>query len=103
MKLLYYFIFGIFGLMGTWFVLTSLLGKFNLWDLNQLQAKAVLIIAALSAGRVLFWAYQLGEIQGKYLQGIGVIILAVLLFQGIIFLGAILFSKRSLKFFKMNS
>lgn len=103
MKLLYYFVFGIFGLIGAWFVITSLLGRFNLWDLNPLQAKAILIIAALSAIRLFYWAYQLGEIQGKYWQGIGAIILAVLLFQGIIFLGAILFSKRSLKFFKKAS
>lgn len=103
MKLLYYFIFGIFGLIGVWFVLSSLLGKFNLWDLNPFQAKIVLTIAAISAIRLLYWAYQLGEIQGKYWQGIGVILLAVLLFQGIIFLGAILLSKRTLKFFKKDS
>ncbi len=103
MKLLYYFIFGVFGLIGVWFVISSLIGKFNLWDLNAFQAKVVLSIAAITAIRLLYWAYQLGEIQGKYWQGIGVIILAVLLFQGIIFLGAILFSKRTLRFFKSKS
>ncbi len=103
MKILYYFIFGIFGLLGAYFVLSSLLGRFNLWDLNALQAKTILAIAALAGVRLLYWAYQLGEVQGKYLQGIAVIILAVLVFQGIIFLGAILFSKRSFNFFKKES
>lgn len=103
MKLLYYFIFGIFSLIGAWFVISSLLGKFNLWNLNPFQAKLILTIAAISAIRLLYWAYQLGEIQGKYLQGIAVVILAVLVFQGLILIGAILFSKRSFHFFKKES
>lgn len=95
MKIVFYLVFGIFALIAAWFVISSLIGKFNLWDLNQFQAKAVLIIASLSAVRLLYWAYQLGEIQGKYGQAIGITILALTAFQGIIFLGAILLSGRS--------
>jgi heme A synthase len=49
MKILYYVLFGFFGLLGGWFVLSSLLGRFSLWNANQLYSKIVLCVAAVMA------------------------------------------------------
>lgn len=100
MKILYYVLFGFFGLLGTWFVLTSLFGRFSLWDANPLHARMVLVIAAVAAARLLYWAYQLGEQQNRWGAGTGVVVLAVVVFQAILFLGALALSGKGLQFFK---
>lgn len=89
MKVVYYTLFGFFGLLGAYFVLTSLFGRFNLWDANPVHAKVVLLIAAAVAARLLYQAYLLGEQQGRWGAGLGVVLLAVVVFQAIIFLGAL--------------
>ena len=98
MEILYYILFGVFGLLGVWFVLSSLFGRFSLWDANPLHAKVVLVLAALVTLRLLFWAYQLGEIQNRW--GAGVVVLAVLVFQAVVFVGALVLSGKGLAFFK---
>lgn len=100
MKILYYILFGIFGLLGVYFVLTSLFGRFNLWDANPLHAKIVLVVAAAVAVRLLYWAYQSGEQQGRWGAGVGVILLAVIAFQAIMLLGAITLTGKGAAFFK---
>lgn len=100
MKILYYILFGFFGLLGAYFVLTSLLGRFNLWDANPLQAKIVLLIAAAVAARLLYWAYQLGEQQSRWGAGISVVLLAVVVFQAIIFLGALALTGKGAALFR---
>ena len=100
MKILYYILFGLFGLLGAYFVLSSLIGRFNLWDANPLYAKMVLFIAAIVAARLLYWAYQLGEQQSRWGAGAGVILLAVVVFQAIIFLGALVLTGKGAAFFK---
>lgn len=100
MKTLYYILFGFFGLLGVYFVLTSLFGRFNLWDANPLHAKIVLVVAAAVAARLLYWAYQLGEQQGRWGAGVGVVLLAVIVFQATIFLGALALTGKGAAFFK---
>lgn len=100
MKILYYTLFGVFGLLGAYFVLSSLLGRFNLWDANPLHAKIVLVIATAVAARLLYWAYRLGEEEGRWGAGTGAILLAVVVFQAIILLGALLLTGKGAAFFK---
>lgn len=100
MKILYYILFGFFGLLGVYFVVTSLLGRFNLWDVNQVHAKIILLIAAAFASRLLYWAYQLGEQQSRWGAGVGIVVLAVIVFQATIFLGALALTGRGAAFFK---
>ena len=100
MKILYYILFGVFGLLGVWFVLSSLFGRFSLWDANPLHAKVVLVLAALVALRLLFGAYQLGEIQNRWGAGVGAVLLAVVVFQAVVFAGALVLSGKGLAFFK---
>lgn len=89
MKLLFYILYGFFGLMGVYFVLSSLAGRFSLGGASQISAKAVLVIAALAGGAILYWAYQLGELQGRWLPAIGVVLLAVVAFQLVVVIGRI--------------
>ena len=92
MKVLYYTLFGLFGLLGFYFVLTSLFGRFNLWGINQLYAKTALLIATGAALYLLYRAWQLGEQQGRWGAGASMVILAVLAFQGILLLSAFVLS-----------
>ncbi|HEY3440125.1 MAG TPA: hypothetical protein VGK29_05215 [Paludibaculum sp.] len=89
MKILFYILYGFFGLLGAYFVLSSLAGRMSLGDASQLSAKAVLVIAAFAGGGALYWAYQLGELQGRWLPGIGAVLLAVVAFQLVIVIGRI--------------
>ena len=100
MKILYYILFGVFGLLGAWFVLSSLFGRFNLWDANPLHAKVVLVLATLVAASLLYRAYQLGEIQTRWGAGAGAVVLAVVVFQAVVFVGALVLSGKGLAFFK---
>jgi len=88
-KILFYILYGFFGLLGAYFVLSSLAGRFSLGAASQLSAKAVLLVAALAGGGMLYWAYQLGELQGRWLPAIGMVLLAVAAFQLVVVIGRI--------------
>ncbi len=88
MKILYYVLFGFFGLLGGWFVLSSLLGRFSLWNASQLYSKIVLCVAAVIAIVLLYRAYQSGEIEGRWGMGTLWVVAAVVAFQVILLVGA---------------
>lgn len=94
MKVLYYVLYGIIAILGLYYVGSSLFGRFILWDANPLVAKIVLLAATIVAARLLYWAYQLGDLQNKWLAGTGAVLLAFLAFQSIILLGAFLFGRK---------
>ena len=63
MRILLDFPYGAFGLLGVYFVLSSLFGY-----------------EAVVGGTVLYWAYQLGEQQARWGAGVGAVVLAVVAF-----------------------
>ena len=89
MKVLFYILYGFFALLGAYFVVTSIAGRFSLGGASQSSAKAVLAAAAIAGGGILYWAYQLGELQGRWLPAIGVVLLAVVAFQLVVVIGRI--------------
>ncbi len=91
MKIAFYVLYGFFGLLGAYFVLSSLFGRLTFGSANQLTAKAVLLAATAAGGGLLYWAYQLGEVQARWLPGIGVVVLAVVAFQIVMVGGRLLF------------
>jgi putative effector of murein hydrolase len=93
-KILYYVLFGFIGLLGVYYVGSSLFGRFSLWSASPFVARLILIVAAIAAARILYWAYQLGETQQRWLAGAGAVILALLAFQGILLLGAITLGRK---------
>lgn len=88
-KILYYVLYGGFGLLGSYFVLTSLLGRLTFGSASQPAAKCVLLVAAAAGGGLLYWAYALGEQQGRWGAGVGAVALAVVAFSVIMTLGRI--------------
>lgn len=90
MKILFYILYGFFALLGLYFVISSFTGHFTLGRGSQGASKVVLLIGALTGGATLYWAYQLGEVQGRGLAGVGAVLLAVVAFQLPIVLGSIL-------------
>ena len=91
MKFAFYILFGCFGLLGAYFVLTSLVGRLTFGAANQATAKAMLLVAAATGGGLLYWAYQLGEVDGRWLAGIGAVVLAVVGFQMVMVIGRVVF------------
>ncbi len=59
MRILFYLLFGAFGMLGMYFVLSSLFGY------GSVGAKVFLLGGAAVGGAVLYWAYQLGEQQAR--------------------------------------
>jgi hypothetical protein len=89
MRILYYFLFGAFGLLGLWFVMTSLLGHFSLASgAPQWYAKSFLMVGAAIGAGLLYWAYRLGEVQQHWGKGTGAVLCAVLAFQMVQVAGA---------------
>jgi hypothetical protein len=89
MRVLFYFLYGAFGMLGGYFVLSSLLGRYVLAGAPALVAKLVLVAGAALGCTLLYWAYHLGEIQGRWGAGAGAVLLAVLGFQVVQLLGAV--------------
>ena len=92
MRLIYYLLYGTFGLLGVYFVLTSLLGRYVLGGAPAPMAKLVLLAGAGLGGGLLYWAYRLGEAQGRWAAGAAMVLLAVLGFQAVQVLGAVAWS-----------
>jgi putative effector of murein hydrolase len=93
-KVLYYVLFGFVVILGVYYVISSLFGHFSLWSAPPLVARIILVIAAIAAGRILYWAYQVGEVQNRWLVGAGVVLLALLSFQAILLLGAVTLGRK---------
>jgi hypothetical protein len=89
MKLVFYALFGCIGLLGAYFVLSGVGGRVTFGSASQPVAKAVVLVAAAIGGGLLYWAYQLGEVQGRHLPGIGVVVLALVAFQLVMVIGRI--------------
>lgn len=89
MKVVFYILYGCFGLLGAYFVLSSLAGRMTLGNAGQMAAKSILLVATAAGCGLLYWAYQLGEVQGRWLPGIGAVVLAVVAFQIVIVIGNI--------------
>ena len=89
MKIVFYILYGFFGLLGAYFVLSSLAGRITLGNAGQLSAKSVLLVAATAGGGLLYWAYLLGEVQGRWLPGAGAVVLAVVAFSLVMVAGRI--------------
>lgn len=84
MKIVFYSLYGTFGLLGLYFVASSLFGHFSLGKVSQPAAKSALILAGAAGAALLYWAYQLGELQSRPLAGSGAVLLAFLAFQAIL-------------------
>ena len=54
---------------------------------DQRRGRIVLILASGSALGILFWAYQLGHLQGQFGFGIGMVISAIVIFAVIMLVG----------------
>jgi hypothetical protein len=91
MKIVFYVLYGFFALLGAYFALSSLFGRLTFGSANRMTAKAVLLLASAAGGGSLYWAYQLGELQGRWVAGIGVVVLAVVAFQIVMVAGRIAF------------
>lgn len=93
-KTLYYILFGIITAIGLYFVISSFFGRYILWNATQFEAKAVLVVATAVTVRILYWAYQLGDVQNRWWAGLGAVVLAMVSFQAITVLGAMLFGRK---------
>jgi len=83
MRIAYYVLFGAFGLLGAWFVVSSLFGSFSLGTTPPAFARVSWLLGAVASIALLYWAYLLGETQQRWGAGIGAIVLAVLAFQAV--------------------
>jgi hypothetical protein len=90
MKIPFYILYGLFGLLGVWFVASSLVGHYVIDTLPQAVAKSLLLAGAASGGLLLYRAYQVGEVSGRYGAGTGWVLAAVVSFQLIQVLGMVL-------------
>lgn len=90
LKTIYYILFGLLGLLGVYFVITSFFGRFSIWGAPEGYSKMILLLAAVAGSFLLYRAYLLGEKQGRWGAGLGMVLLALLAFEGIITLGAVL-------------
>jgi hypothetical protein len=91
MQILFYFLYGCFGLMGVYFVTTSLMGRFSLAGLPELPSKILLLAGAVMGAWILYQAYLVGEKQRRWVAGAALVILAVVCCQGLQVLGAVLY------------
>lgn len=91
MQILFYFLYGCFGLMGVYFVTTSLMGRFSLAGMPELPSKVLLLAGAAIGAWILYQAYLVGEKQRRWIAGAALVILAVVCCQGLQALGAVLY------------
>ncbi len=87
MKVNFYCMFGVFGMLGLYFVVSSLFGRYSLGSAPVLVAKLCLVIGAAVGAGLLYWAYQVGEVEGRFGAGTGIVMLAVTSFQLVQVLG----------------
>ena len=81
MKVLFYTLYGVFGLLGVYFVISSLFGRFTIDPLPEFIAKLFLIVAASAGGFLLYRAYLIGEVEGRWGAGVGTVLLALVVFE----------------------
>lgn len=93
-KVLFYVLFGFVAILGVYYVGSSLFGRFSLWNAHPVVARVILILAAALGARVLYWAYQIGELQNRWLAGAGAVVLALISFQAVLLLGAVTLGRR---------
>jgi len=93
-RILYYTVFGCVVLLGGYFVLDGLFGRFVLWHAPPGQARTVLLLSAAAGAAVLYPAYLLGERRQRWGAGLGLVALAVITFQAVVVLGAMVLGGR---------
>ena len=81
MKVLFYSLFGVFGLLGAYFVISSLFGRFTIDPLPELAAKLCLLVAACAGGFLFYRAYLIGELEGRWGAGVGMVLLGFVVFE----------------------
>jgi hypothetical protein len=75
MRIVFYCMFGVIGLLGVYFVSSSLYGYY--------QYKIALIAGAIVAAKFLHMAYEVGELQQRWAAGCGLVLAALVSFQAI--------------------
>jgi len=90
-KVFFYALFGTAATLGGYFFVSSVIGRLTLGGASALTAKGVLLVAALAGSGVLYWAYRLGEVEGRWRAGLSVVLLAVLVFQTVMVAGRFAF------------
>lgn len=83
MKFVFYSMFGVISVVGAWFVLTSLTGRYRLGSLHPTSAKLVLLLGACLGVWQLYSAYVAGELEGRWLVACGHAAAALGLCQGV--------------------
>lgn len=89
MKQLFYALFGTAAGLGGYFFVSSFFGRPSLGSASPWVARGVLLISALAGAGVLYWAYRLGEVEGRWGAGLGAVIVAVLAFQAVMVAGRV--------------
>ena len=87
MKQLFYALFGTTAGLGGYFFVSSFFGRPSLGGASPWVARGVLLVSALAGTGVLYCAYRLGELEGRWLAGAGAVIAAVLVFQAVMVAG----------------
>ena len=68
---------------------SSFFGRPSLGSASPWVARGVLLVSALAGSGVLYWAYRLGEVEGRWGAGLGAVIVAVLAFQAVMVAGRV--------------
>lgn len=84
MREAFYTVFGIFGLLGGWFVATSLLGHFRIDPLPVSISKVALVLATALGAALLHRAYAVGELAARPGAGLLWVLAAIGAFEGVL-------------------
>lgn len=84
MRAAFYTLYGIFALLGGWFVLTSLLGAFRIDPLPVSISKVALVIATAIGASLLHRAYAVGELASRPGAGLLWVLAAIGAFEGVL-------------------
>lgn len=81
MRVIFYSLYGVFGLLGIYFVLGGLMGHYVVGPLSQGASKVLLVVGAVVGCVLLQRAYQAGEVAGRYGTGTALVVASVVAFQ----------------------
>ncbi|MCX6614058.1 MAG: hypothetical protein NTW74_24850 [Acidobacteria bacterium] len=81
MKILFYTMFGVIGMLGVYFTASSMFGSYSLGSAPVLVAKLCLLVGALIGLGLLYLAYLVGEVEGRSGAGAALVFAAMVAFQ----------------------
>lgn len=81
MKILFYLLFGAFGLLGGSFVVSGLVGHFAIEGMPVWVAKLVLVVSALAGAGLFYRAYVIGELEQRWGGGVGMVVAGIVVFE----------------------